>query len=108
MKCREDEAVVSGFPGEEDAGGVGDARDGDAVAVFGGRTQRFGHLLFTHAPVGGQEGEAAQQKGQGRLDEGQVRRAHLLQQRHHAVETGGFELMEEKRKMRIKWSRAEL
>lgn len=51
MKGGEDEAVVPRLPEELDVGGVGDAGDGDAVAVLGGSTQRFGHLLFAHAPV---------------------------------------------------------
>lgn len=61
VKGREDKAVVPRLPEELDVGGVGDARNGDAVAVLGGSTKGFGHLLFTHAPVRGQEGHATQE-----------------------------------------------
>lgn len=56
MEGREHKAVVPRLPEELDVGGVGDARNRDAVAVLGGSTKGFGHLLLTHAPVRGQEG----------------------------------------------------
>lgn len=80
----EDEAVVPRLPEELDVGGVGHAGNGDAVAVLGGRAEGLGHLLFPHTPVGGHEGNAAQEEGRHRLDEGEARGAHLLHQRHHA------------------------
>lgn len=80
----EDKAVVARLPGELDAGGVGDAGNGDAVAVLGGRTEWLGHLLSAHAPVGGHEGHATQEERHHRLDEGEARGTHLLQERHHA------------------------
>lgn len=91
----EDEAVVPRLPGELDAGGVGHAGDGDAVAVLGGRTERLGHLLFAHAPVGGHEGHAAQEEGHERLQEGEARGAHLLQEGHRVGVGGRLGLVEE-------------
>ena len=84
MEGGEDEAVVPRLPEELDVGGVGHAGNGDAVAVLGGRTEGLGHFLFPHAPVGGHEGDAAQEEGHHRLDEGEARGAHLLHERHHA------------------------
>lgn len=84
MKGGEDEAVVPGLPEELDVGGVGHAGHGDAVAVFGGRTERFRHLLFTNAPIGGHEGHGAEEERRNGLDEGEARRTHLLQERHAA------------------------
>lgn len=52
----EHKAVVPRLPEELDVGGVGDARNRDAVAVFCGSAKGFGHLLLAHAPVRGQEG----------------------------------------------------
>lgn len=90
MKGGEDKAVISRLPGEMHAGGVGDAGDGDAVAVLGGRAERLGHLLFAHAPVGRHEGNTAQEERHNRLDEGETRGSDLLQERHHAGQgTGG-------------------
>lgn len=88
MKGGEDKAVVPRLPRELNAGGVGDAGHRDAVAVLGGRTKGLGHLLFTHAPVGGHDGPAAQQERHDRLDEGEARGTHQLQERHR---TGGWE-----------------
>lgn len=100
MKGGEDESVVPRLPGELDAGGVGDTGNWDAVAVLGGRTQRLWHLLFAHAPVGGHEGNAAQEERHDRLDEGEAGGTHLLQECHHTRGRGGFEeglgLVEEK------------
>lgn len=82
MKGREDEAVVACLPVELDVGGVGDAGNGDAVAVLGGSAEGLGHLLSTHAPVRRHEGHAAQEQRQDCLDEGEARGTHLLQERH--------------------------
>lgn len=84
MKGGEDKAVVPRLPGELHVGGVGDAGNGDAVAVLGGRAKRLGHLLFPHAPVGGHEGQGTQEERHDRLDKGEARGAHLLQERHGA------------------------
>lgn len=95
MKGGEDEAVVSRLPEELDVGGVGDAGDGDAVAVLGGSTEGFGHLLFAHAPVRGHEGHPTQEQRHYGLDEGEARGTHLLQERHHSGIKRGFGLVEE-------------
>ncbi len=84
MKGGKDKAVVPRLPGELDVGGVGDAGNRDAVALLDGRAKRLGHLLFAHAPVGGQEDHAAQEERHHRLDKGEARGAHLLQERHRA------------------------
>ncbi len=84
MEGGKDEAVVARLPGELDAGGVGDAGNGDAVAVLGGRTKWLGHLLFTHAPIGGHKGCSTQEEGHHCLDEGEARGTHPLQECHHA------------------------
>ena len=83
MKGGEDKAVVPRLPGELDVG-VGDAGDGDALAVLGGRTERLGHLLSAHAPVGRHEGSAAREKRHNGLDKREARGAHLLPERHQA------------------------
>lgn len=93
MKGREDKAVIARLPGELDVGGVGQAGDGDAVAVFDGRTERFGHFLFAHAPVGRHEGNTAQEERDNRLDEGEARGTHLLQERHRSGAEGGLGLV---------------
>lgn len=90
MEGGEDEAVVSRLPEELDVGGVGDAGDGDAVAVLGGSTEGFGHLLLAHAPVRGHEGHPAQEQRHYCLDEGEARGTHLLQERHHSNEDMGW------------------
>lgn len=82
VKLGEDEAVVPRLPGELDVGGVGHAGNGDAVAVFGGRTEGLRHLLSAHAPVRGHEGHAAQEERHKRLDKGEARGTHLLQEGH--------------------------
>lgn len=74
----EDEAVVSGLPGELDVRGVGDSGHGDAVLVFDRRTQRLGNLLLPLAPEGGQEGEAGHEEGGRGLEEGEAGASHLL------------------------------
>lgn len=83
MKGGEDEAVVARLPEELDVGGVGDSRHWDTIGVFGGGAERLWHLLLTYAPVGGHEGQPAQEKGGKRLDEGEARGTHLLQERHY-------------------------
>lgn len=108
VKPGEDEAVVPRLPGELDVGGVGDAGDGDAVAVLGGRTERLGHLLFAHAPVGGHKGHAAQEERHERLDEGEARGTHLLQEGHHVGARGRLWLVEEKRGWRETWSNVKI
>lgn len=85
MKGGEDKAVIPRLPGEMDDGGVGDAGDRDAVAVLDGRTERLGHLLFSHAPVGRHEGNAAQEERHNCLDKGEARGTHLLQECHRAT-----------------------
>lgn len=90
MKGGEDEAVVARLPEELDVGGVGDSRHWDAVGVFGGGAEGLRNLLLSHTPVGGQEGHAAQEQGGQRLDEGDARGAHLLQERHHVGEKRGL------------------
>lgn len=93
VKGGEDEAVVARLPVELDVGGVGDAGNGDAVALLGGSAEGLGHLLATHAPVRRHEGRAAQEQRQDCLDEGQARGTHLLQERHGAGVKGGFGLV---------------
>lgn len=83
MKGGEDEAVVARLPEELDVGGVGDSRHWDTIGVFGGGAERLWHLLLTYAPVGGHEGHPAQEEGGKRLDEGEARGTHLLQERHY-------------------------
>lgn len=90
MKGGKDEAVVARLPEELDVGGVGDSGHWDAVGVFGGGAEGLGHLLLTHAPVGGQEGNAAQEQGGQRLEEGDARGAHLLQERHGVRDERGL------------------
>lgn len=84
VKVGEDKAVVAGLPEVLNPGGVGDAGNGDAIGLLGGRTQRFGHLLLTHAPVGGHEGRGAQEVRQKCLDKGEARGAHPLHECHRA------------------------
>lgn len=79
----EDKPVIPGLPGDLDAWRVGQSGNGDAVSVLDGRAERLGHLLFTHAPVGGRKGYAAQEEGHDRLDEGEARGADLLEEGHN-------------------------
>lgn len=82
MKGGEDKAVVARLPEELDVGGVGHSRHWDAVGVFVGGAERLWHLLLTDTPVGGHEGHTAKEQGGKRLDEGETRGTHLLQERH--------------------------
>lgn len=90
MKGGKNEAVVARLPEELDVGGVGDSGHWDAVGVFGGGAEGLGHLLLAHAPVGGHEGHGAQEQGGQRLDEGDARGPHPLQQRHGVRERRGL------------------
>lgn len=90
VKGGKDEAVVARLPEELDVGGVGDPRHWDAVGVLGGGAEGLWHLLLTHTPVGGQEGHAAQEQRGQRLDEGDARGTHLLQERHRVQENRGL------------------
>ena len=88
-----DEAVVPGVPGEQDVGGVGHTRDGDAAPLPGERAQRLGDLLNPHAPVGRGQCRAAQGQRHHRLGKGQPRGAYPLQDRHadpRAVQSFGW------------------
>lgn len=90
VKGGKDEAVVARLPEELDVGGVGDSGHWDAVGVFGGGAEGLWHLLLTHTPVGGHEGHATQGQGGERLDEGDARGTHLLQERHRVREKPGL------------------
>lgn len=105
MKGGEDEAVVARLPEELDVGGVGDAGHRDAVGVFVGGAKGLWHLLLPHAPVGGHEGHPGQEEGGQRLDEGQARGTHLLQERHGV--RGKGRLRDGRRQVQLETGRTE-
>ena len=95
VKGGEHEAVIPGLPEELDVGGVGQAWNGDAVAVLGWRTERLGHLPLTHAPEGRHEGHSAEEERHDCLEEGEGWGTHPLQECHHARLKWGLGLMGE-------------
>lgn len=95
VKGGEDETVVTRLPEELDVGGVGHSGHWDAVGVFGGGAERLRHLLLTYTPVGGHEGHPAKEQGGKRLDEGEARGTHLLQERHRVRTKHGLRFKRE-------------